>query len=84
MKNFKDYVKNKESNTGSDIQKTVESYSGKSESELLQEIMGLADKGKKDGSLTEESIKNFEETMSPLLNEEQKAKLKTILDSIRK
>jgi|GEM_PF-4172974 len=90
MKNFKEYAKNKNENvngsaqTTDNIEDTVKKYSEKSESELYSELFSLAEKGKKDGTFNENSIKEFEQTLAPVLNDEQKAKLEQILNSLRK
>ena len=82
MKNFKDYLKNK--NNKEDPQDFLQSRQGKSESELYAELLETAAKGKRDGTLNDESIKAFEEIIGPMLNDEQKQKLAKILNDIKK
>ena len=79
MSNFKDYIKNKNTSP----EEKIKEYSGKSESELYAELISLASKGKEDGTLNEKSINDFQEKISPVLNEEQREKLQEILNKLR-
>ena len=73
-------MKNKQETTPEDF---LQSRQGKSESELYAELLETAAKSKRDGTLNEESISAFEQTVEPMLNEAQKAKLKELLEKIR-
>ena len=81
MKDFKEYLKSKENKSPEDF---LESRKGKNEDELLQELLATAAKSKQDGSLNDESLKAFQKTVEPMLNDEQKAKLKDIMERIKK
>ena len=67
-----------------DLKKTAEQYAQKSDSDLLGEIMKTASQGKRDGSLTAESLQSFAQNVAPLLNEEQRKRLQSVLDMINK
>lgn len=59
-------------------------YEGKSDAEILKDLSKAVEKGKKDGSLTNEKIDSIASTIAPMLNREQKAKLQRLMGSIKK
>lgn len=59
-------------------------YEGKSDAEILKDLSKAVEKGKKDGSLTNEKIDNIASTIAPMLNNEQKAKLQKLMGVIKK
>ena len=59
-------------------------YEGKSDAEILKDLSKAVEKGKKDGSLTNEKIDNIASTIAPMLNKEQKAKLQRLMNTIKK
>lgn len=59
-------------------------YQGKSEAEIADEIKRVAAQGKADGSLDMNRIENFAESLTPVLNREQKKKLDEIMSFLKK
>lgn len=59
-------------------------YEGKSDAEILKDLSKAVEKGKKDGSLTNEKIDSIASTIAPMLNGQQKAKLQKLMNSIKK
>ncbi len=59
-------------------------YEGKSDTEILKDLSRAVEKGKKDGSLTNEKIDSIASTIAPMLNKEQKAKLQRLMSTIKK
>ena len=59
-------------------------YEGKSDAEILKDLSKAVEKGKKDGSLTDEKIESIASTIAPMLNREQKAKLQKLMGAIKK
>ena len=59
-------------------------YEGKSDAEILKDLSKAVEKGKKDGSLTNEKIDSIASTIAPMLNKEQKAKLQRLMSTIKK
>ncbi len=59
-------------------------YEGKSDAEILKDLSKAVEKGKQDGSLTNEKINNIASTIAPMLNKEQKAKLQKLMNTIKK
>lgn len=59
-------------------------YEGKSEKEILKDLSSAVEKGKKDGSLTDEKINSIASTIAPMLNKEQLSKLNKLMETIKK
>ena len=59
-------------------------YEGKSDSEILRDLSQAVDKGKKDGTLTDEKINSIASTIAPMLNSEQRNKLNKLMQTIKK
>lgn len=66
-----------------DIRKTAERYAGKSDEELLGDIMKTVRQGKADGSISDEQLQKFAESVTPILNQEQLDRLNAVLKMIR-
>ncbi len=66
------------------LRKTAEAYSGKSDEELLGEIMKAAKQGKTNGTLDTEQINQFIKNVSPMLNQEQRQRLQSVVEMIEK
>ena len=82
FKNFQKTHQTKEENKhpgNEDLRKTAEAYGKKSDDELLKDILTMANRGKADGTFNDQSLTNFANTLSPMLNEEQKERLKTVM-----
>lgn len=60
----------------------MEKYKNKSSDELLQELMSVAKKEKQKGNLNEKRLNEIYSTLSPMLNENEKEKLKNLIDII--
>lgn len=96
MKSFKDYAKGiegenkKENVTGKEradaeelTRKISEAYDGKSNMEMLKNILAEAEKSKRAGTLSNEEIERFYQSFSPMLDEKQKRQLRTIADKLK-
>ena len=59
-------------------------YEGKSDNEILKDLSQAVDKGKKDGTLTDEKINSIASTIAPMLNAEQRNKLNKLMQTIKK
>lgn len=85
--NFKEYAKNNKRNAESDDLKktyddTVKRMKGKSQKELMDEIVKEAERAKRDGRLDKSSLDNFYKTVAPMLDKNQLQKLKEIMTLI--
>lgn len=90
MNDFKNY-KPPEDNNNVDPQNTAQlaSYiakamNGTSEGQLWRTILAEAEKGKREGRLTNADLDNFYNTISPMVNGFKRKKLKEIIDRLKK
>ncbi len=87
--NFSDYSKAKRAvNDLSPESKKVlddflKNYNGKSESDLIDEIIKTAVKSKKEGKLTDSDIDNFYKMLYPMLSGEQVKKLDEVVKMLK-
>ena len=93
MQDFNEYVKNSQNNStknynNGDIFKLVndlaKKFDGKNQTELLKAIYAEAEKGKRNGTLTNEQIDAFANMLSPLLDEKKLKILEKIVADIKK
>ena len=88
MKDFDSFTSDKTAANSGGMDKSVFSYfsslaakyEGKSGDELIKAILKEAEKGRKNGTLTDADIDNFAATLSPMLNDKQRK----ILDGVVK
>ena len=66
-----------------DLKKQTESLSKKSQPELMQQLMDEVQKGRTDGSFSEDALSAFAEKLSPMLNAEQKQRLETLTKQLK-
>ena len=64
------------------VEKFLANFGKMSEEELLAEILKIVAEKKKDGSFDREKIKSIVEKIAPLLNDEQRAKMKNLLNFV--
>ncbi len=90
MKSFKDYSKptNQEermqtASAESLAMQIASAYHGKSNNEMLRNILLQAEKSKRAGTLSNEEIDNFYQTFSPMLDSSQRKKLKGIIEKLK-
>lgn len=67
-----------------DYQAKFEQYADKSENELLLELSQVANKMKRDGTFDVGELENFYATASPYLNDEQRNRMKSIINMLKK
>lgn len=90
MKSFKDYAndqpKEKEkvvAGTEELTRQIASAYHGKSNAEMLKNILSEAEKSKRAGTLSNEEIENFYQTFSPMLDSGQRKKLRAIVEELK-
>lgn len=89
MKSFKDYqpsasTKDEERITAESLTKKVaQAYHGRSNAQMLRSILAEAEKGKREGTLSNEEIENFYQTFSPMLDGFQRKRLRAIVDKLK-
>lgn len=66
------------------VQNIANKYEGKSQQELMNEILQQTKKGKQDGSVNVSELENMAQKVAPMLNLEQQKKLVEIMELIKK
>ena len=91
MKSFKDYSRSTPSN-GRNIpgegaeeltKKLASAYEGKSNADMLRGILAEAEKNKRAGTLSNEEIDRFYESFSPMLDAQQRKKLRALVERLK-
>lgn len=59
-------------------------YEGKSDNDIFKDLSKAVQKGKKDGTLTNEKMDSIASTIAPMLNGEQKNKLNILMQTLKK
>lgn len=70
-------------NTEDLLRNFVRDYEGKSQSELLFEIIKVAEKNRAEGKLTDADLDNFATTLRPALNPSQQKELEKIISRLK-
>ena len=89
MKDFSEFTpqEKKETNGSGDINskfmKFASAYEGKSADEVMSAILAEAEKGKKNGTLTDADVDKFVSTVSPFLTDKQRKMLNVIVKKIK-
>lgn len=86
MKSFKDYenVKGEETANAEDLaQQIARAYNGKSNADMLKNILIEAEKSKRAGTLSNEEIENFYQSFAPMLDGVQRKRLRAIVDRLK-
>ena len=92
MKSFKDYSRQTPS-SGRDTaggnaeeltKKLASAYNGKSNADMLRGILAEAEKNKRAGTLSNEEIDRFYESFSPMLDAQQRKKLRAVVERLKK
>lgn len=86
MRDFNNYTSNNQMNKESkDMLKNFASkYEGASEDTLISEIMKEAEKGRRNGTLTNADIDRFKNMIEPMLNSQQRKKLEKVVEKLKK
>ena len=88
MKSFKDYTKTEENPTqtatAEDLaRKIAAQYNGKSNADMLKNILAEAEKSKRAGTLSNEEIEAFYQSFSPMLDGFQRKRLRAVVDRLK-
>ena len=86
MRDFNNYSTGSKSqkDTMDAIKNFAGKYEGASENELILEIMKEAEKGKRNGTLSDSDIDRFKNMLEPMLNSAQRQKLYKVIEKIKK
>ena len=87
MKSFKDYdtsVEKESTANAEDLAKQLASaYHGKSNADMLKNILAEAEKSKRAGTLSNEEIERFYQSFSPMLDAGQRKRLHVIVERLK-
>lgn len=95
MKDFKSYTpenngRNNTSGNANDLNGTLEfaktvskAMSGKNETQLLHTIIAEAERGKREGRLTNADLDNFYNTIAPMVDGVKRKKLKEVIARLK-
>lgn len=92
MNNFSDFIKNQNNQekksenkkyTKEELEDKINDYSKLSSDKLLEEFMRLTIEKKRKGELSDNELQNVKNTISPMLNTEQKAQLDKLLGIVK-
>ncbi len=90
MEDFNEFAKNNDLEQNSENQNIFnlvsslsKKFDGKNTNDLLKAIYLETLKGKKRGTLTNEDIDNFSQTLMPLLDDKKKVALKNIVEKLK-
>ena len=74
-----------EQTTAEDLMKQMaNAYDGRSSADIWKNILAQAEKGKREGTLSNEEIDRFYQTFSPMLNGGQRKKLQAVIEKLKK
>ena len=59
-------------------------YEGTGENEILRDLSGAVERGKRDGSLDDKKIDSIAAQIAPMLNSQQRGKLEQLMKTLKK
>ena len=88
MKSFKEYEQGGEERaqtaSAEDLARKIASaYNGKSNADMLKNILSEAEKSKRAGNLSNEEIEQFYQSFAPMLDNTQRKRLRAIVDRLK-
>ena len=90
MNDFKSYKPPEDGKNKADLDSTVNlanqvmrAMNGKSEGQLWSTILAEAERGKREGRLTNADLDNFYNTVSPMVNGAKRKKLKEVITRLK-
>lgn len=88
MRKFKDYAKEntaqEQTASAEDLTRRIaQAYNGKSNADMMKNILAEAERSKRAGTLSNEEIESFYQTFSPMLDSAQRKKLRAIVDKLK-
>ncbi|MDR1906181.1 MAG: hypothetical protein LBQ27_04605 [Clostridiales bacterium] len=85
---FKSFIKNrklsdKDKQSEQEIKEKIKKFEGKSKSDIMSELVAAVEKGKRDGTLNAAELENFYNRAAPMLNEDQRKKMRDIIEKLK-
>lgn len=81
MKTDVDSIKDKDIKS---VEDTIAKYENKSEGELMSDLERMVRQGRSNGSFSDEMLDSFIQNVSPMMNNEQRKKLRSLAEMMRK
>ena len=66
------------------LREKAREYAGKSDDELLSEILKNVRQGRESGTFSDAGLEQFRDRVAPMLNQEQRERLQSVIDLIKK
>ena len=82
MRDFNSHTQESSSSTMDMLSNFAKKYEGASQSELISAIMKEAEKGRRNGTLSNADIERFANMLAPMLNHDQKKQLDMIVKKL--
>ncbi|MBR6736978.1 MAG: hypothetical protein IKL82_01265 [Clostridia bacterium] len=82
MRDFNNYSSNQNQDAMDMLGSFAKKYEGASQGELISAIMSEAEKGRRNGTLTNADIERFAKMLAPMLNGEQRKQLDMIVKKL--
>lgn len=67
-----------------DLQSDLNKFGNMSQSQLMQELLSVARDEKRKGNLTPEVLDTFYQTINPSMNDEQRRKMNSLINELKK
>ncbi len=64
------------------LKEQAKQFEGKSENELINQLLASVEQGKKDGTFSDETLQQFVSNVAPMMNPEQRKKLDELVKKI--
>ena len=88
MRSFKKYAKEQKGQSTASAEeltkKIAEAYNGKSSYDMMRSVLEEAEKSKRAGTLSNEEIDAFYQAFAPMLDDEKRKKLRTIVEKLKR
>lgn len=85
-KNVDEMIENKvpedQRDTAYALKERIKQYEGKSENELMKQLFSAVEQGKRDGTFSKEALEQFASQVSPMINDEQRQKLQSLMQQL--
>ena len=66
-----------------DLQEKISEYASKSQDELMRELLLTANRMRADGNLSSNDLENFYNRVSAFLNEEQRERMRALIEMLK-
>ena len=88
MKSFKQYTKDTQTPINEEItedlaRKIAAEYNGKSNADMLKNILAEAERRKRAGTLSNEEIEGFYQSFAPMLDTVQRKRLRAVVERLK-